>query len=101
MRDGIVNVEDVQIEVACDLSHFRGQGQGIRRKLEQRIGRCVDTVKHEISLVTIKSKRQRVGDEVYLVASHRQLLAEFSGDNPRSTCHRITRDTNIHLILIL
>ncbi len=50
MGNGIVHVHDVQVEVAGHIGHLRRQGQRVGWILEQRVGRHIDRVVHQVAI---------------------------------------------------
>ena len=68
VRDGVVDVEQVELVELGDLSHARGQGQVVGGKLEERIIGDGDLVIEDAVVAAVEAKGLRVGDEVDLVA---------------------------------
>jgi hypothetical protein len=94
--DRVVDVEQVEAVFASDLRHLRGQGQVVRRVLEEAVRREVDLVVADVLLELVQPEGQSVGHEVHGVAAPRQLLAELGRHRARSSHRRITRDPDVH-----
>ncbi len=85
MRDGVMDVEEVEASVFGDLGHFGGEGEGVGRMIEERIGSNLDFVEEdascgEVSGIT-EANGDGVADEMDFVAASGQLHAELRGDD--------------------
>ena len=69
MRDGVVDVQQVEVVALRHLGHARRQRQAVRRVLEQRVVGDLDLVIVDARRVRIQPDRVGVGDEVDLVAA--------------------------------
>ena len=97
MRNRIVHMQQVQIVKLCNLRHASGQGQVIRRIVEQRIPRNLDFVIMDIRFRAPEADGLRIRNEVDFVAALRQFQAEFGGHNTTAAIRRITSDPNFHV----
>ena len=96
MRNGIVDVQQVQIVVVSHFRHARRQRKTIGRILEQRI------VGH-FHFVIVDARRTRVqpdgigvGNEMDLMAARGQFQTEFGGDNAAAAVRGIAGDADLH-----
>ena len=64
--------------------------------VKQRVRGCLDPMIVDVSLISIQSEWQGIGNEMYLVPAMRQLLPQLGRDDTRSACHRIAGDADDH-----
>src|SRR5262249_44662377 len=69
VRNGVVNVENVERLGLEDFDHFCGEGERVWRVIEERVGRDVDFVEENVRVGGIHANRRGVGDEVNVVAA--------------------------------
>ncbi len=81
MRDGVVDVEEVQGFGFEDFQHFGGEGQGVRRMVEERVRCYFDFVEVDMGVVRVHADGRGVADEMDVVAAGGQFLAELGGDD--------------------
>ncbi len=78
VRDGIVDVQNVQLLTKRDLLLLHRQRQGVREVLQQRIRPAqVHFVEIHMLRKAAQPKRRSVGDEMDLVAAARQLQPQL------------------------
>jgi len=81
MRDGVMDVEEIERFGFKYLEHFCGERQGIRGVVEERVGGDVDFVEMDVRVVLVHANGRGVADEMNVVAAGGQFLAEFGGDD--------------------
>src|SRR3954465_976111 len=91
-----MNMQQVKIIVLCDFCHPRRQRQVIRRIFEQRITGNLHLVEADIPLRSDQPNRLRIGDEMDLVSTLRELQTELGSDDATAAVCRITRDADLH-----
>src|SRR5262245_1425644 len=96
MRDGVVCVNDVEAEFACDLHNLVRQREQILRFAEQRIGRREHLVKREAGLKLAEPERRFRADEWHLVPPARKGLAQLVGYDAAAAHGGVTDDSDIH-----
>ena len=97
VRDGVVDVEDVEPLVCRHLRHLRRQGQRVRRVgVEQRVGGDGDLVEVDAFVEQVQPRRERVADEVDLVPVLRQREPELRRDHSRAAECGIAGDADAH-----
>ena len=69
MRNGVVDMQQIERVELRDLRHARGQRQIVGRVLEERVVVDIDLVEVDVGLASAQAKRQRGGDEVDLVSA--------------------------------
>jgi hypothetical protein len=69
MRNGVVDVEQVEAMREHDLVHAHGEGKVVGRILEQRVLADIDLVEEDAGEEGREAKRLLVGDEVHLVSA--------------------------------
>ena len=60
VRDGVVRVDDLEIDLARHLHDLVGEREHVLRLAEERVARRVDLVKHQPGLIVAEAER-RVG----------------------------------------
>ena len=96
MRDGVVNVEQVERFGFEDFEHFGGEGERVGRMVKERIGDDFDFVEMDARIVWVHADRRGVADEMDIVAARGELHAEFGGDDARATVSGVTGDADAH-----
>ena len=96
MRNGVVDVENVERFGFEDLEHFGGERQRVRRMVEQRVGGDFDFVEMDVRIVGVHADRRGVADEVDVVPAGGELLAEFGGDDAGAAVGGIAGDADAH-----
>jgi len=96
MRDGVVDVEEVELVIGGDFGHARGEGEVVGRVFEERVVGDGDFVKLDVLLAAAEAEGLRVGDEVDLVASGGELDAELGGDDSAAAVGGIAGDSDLH-----
>ncbi len=94
--NGVVNVKQVELVIFGHFGHARGQGEIVRRVLEEGIIGDRHFVIRNAFFAPGKPERLRIGNEVHLVAPCRKLDPEFGRNHAASAIGRITRDANFH-----
>ena len=99
VRDGVVDVQDIEAMLARYLGHLRGQGEAGWRLVER--SRVPDLRLVDVDVVSelAEVKRQALGDEVDVVAALGELHAERRGDGAGAADRRGTRDSDVHQAL--
>src|SRR5208337_128529 len=96
MRNGVVDVEQIEFVELRNLGHTRRQRQIVGRIFEQRIARDFNLVIMNVRLGPGQTNGLRVGDEVNFMTAASKLKPQFSGDNSTAAVGRITRNANLH-----
>ena len=96
MRDGIVDVQQVEAFVGRHVVHLRGQRQRVGRMVEQRIVHHFNFVEVNPFGSLRHAHGHGVADEVDVVAPRRQLQAELGGHHAASAVGGITGDADFH-----
>jgi len=95
VRNGVVYVQQVEVEVSGDLGHLGGQRQRVRRVLEQRVAVGIDLVEADVGQrVAPEARRQAAGDEVHLVAELGECDTQLRGDDAAAPEGGITGDAD-------
>jgi hypothetical protein len=82
MRQRVVDVEQVEPRARGDLGHLRRERERVGRRDEQRVRRRDDLVEVDALARQVEARRQRVGDEVDLVALLGERDAELVATTP-------------------
>ncbi len=98
VRNGVVDVEEVERVELGDFRHAGCEGEIVRRVFKERVVRHGDFVKVDIRFASGETKRLRVGDEVDLVAARGEFDAKLGGDDSAAAVGGVTRDANLHRI---
>ena len=101
VRDGVVNVEEIERVELGDLGHAGGEGEVVGRMLEEGIVRDGDFVEVDVGFAAGEAEGLRVGDEVDLVAAGGEFDAEFGGDDAAAAVGGITGDADLHRLPVL
>ena len=96
VRDGVVDVEEVERVELGDLGHAGGEGEIVGGVLEERVVVDLDLVEVDVGLAAGETEGLRGGDEVDLVAARGELDAEFGGDDAGAAVGGITGDADLH-----
>ena len=98
MRNGIVNVQQIQLMTFSHFCHARRQRETVRRILEQRISGDLHFVIEDAGSVRIQADRICVTDEMNFVPAIGELKPKFSRDDTAAAVSRITSDSNAHSV---
>ena len=96
MRDGVMDVEEIERFGFKDFEHFRGEGQGIGRMVEERVGGDFDFVEANVAVAKLHADRRGIADEMDLVAAGGKLHAKLGGDNAGAAIGGIAGDADSH-----
>jgi len=96
MRDGVMDVQQIEFVELRNLGHARGQRQIVRRIFEQRVPRDLDLVIVNIRLGAGQTDGLRIGDEMNLMAAAGQFQSEFGGHDTAAAVSWITGDPDLH-----
>ena len=96
VRDRVVHVQQLDAVGPHRVGHLRGERQRVRRVLEQRVGRDGHLVEGDAGRHAPEPVRQRVADEVHLVAAAGHREAELGGDRPGAAHRRIAGHADLH-----
>ena len=91
-----MNVKQVERFFLKDLKHFRGERQGIRRMIEQRVGDHGCLVKMNVGIILIHANGRGIGDEVDVVSAGGKLLAKFGCHDAGAAICGIAGDADSH-----
>src|SRR5208283_2928197 len=94
--NGIVNVKEVKRFFLEDLEHFRGEGEGVRRMIEQRIGDYGGLVKMNVGIILIHANGRGIGNKMDVVPAGGKLLAKFGCNDAGAAVCRIAGDADSH-----
>src|SRR5581483_12506737 len=93
VRDGVVDVQQVEMIDLGDLGHARGQREAVRRVLKQRVAGYFDLVVVN-ARAGAEANRVGVGNEMDVVAAVRQLNAKLSGDDAAAAVGGVAGDAD-------
>ena len=96
MRDGVMDVQQVEVVGLGHLRHARRQRQAIGRILKQRIVGDFDFVIMNARRTGVEPDGIGVGDEVDFVPARGQFHAQFGGDDAAAAVGGITGDSDVH-----
>jgi len=96
MRNGVVDVKQVEGFGFKDFEHFGGEGQGVGWVIEKRVRGDFDFVEKNVWIAKVHANRRGVADEMDVVAARGEFLAEFGGDDTGAAVSGIAGDTNAH-----
>jgi len=96
MRDGVVDMQQVQRFGFEDFKHFGGECQGVRWVVEERVGSHLDFVEENMGIVQVHADRWGVTDEMDIVTASGKLLAEFGGDDAGAAVSGVAGDAYAH-----
>src|SRR5438309_4767592 len=100
MRDGVVNMENVERLVAADFSHSDGERQGIIRTRKDRGTTYRDFVEMDPRLGEIQTDRPSVAEEMDVMAAVGQLHSESSRENAAAADQREAGDPDFESALV-
>jgi len=89
-------MQEIEPLAFSNLRHARGESEGIRRIVEQRVVRDFDFVIVDTRRVGIETDGIGVADEVDLMAAMRQFETELRGDDPATTLGGIAGNADAH-----
>ena len=96
VRNGVVNVQEIERVELGDLGHARGEGEIVGRVFEERIVGDGDFVIVDVFFAAVEAEGLRVGDEVNFVAAGSELDAELGGDDAGAAVGGIAGDADLH-----
>jgi len=91
-----VTVKEIQVLEFCDLDHFAGKGQCIKREVEERITGHLDFMENDVICKSGQAHRKGIAYEMNVVSSLSKSLAEFGGDDAAPAVRWIASDTDVH-----
>ncbi len=94
--NGVVHVEKIELVELRDLGHAAGEGEVVRRVLEERVVGDGDFVEEDAVLTAGEAEGLLVGDEVDLVAAGGKLNAELCGDDAGAAVGGVAGDADFH-----
>ena len=97
VREGIVNVQQVQVLSRRHVVHHGRQGQGVGRMIEQRVAHDLHFVEMDALARLGHPHRNGVADEVHIVPPGRQFQAQFGRNHAAAAVSGVTRDADFHL----
>ena len=94
--NGVVHVEQVELVELRNFSHAAGEGEVVRRVLEEGVVGDGDFVKEDAVLAAGEAEGLLVGDEVDLVAAGGELDTELCGDDAGAAVGGVAGDADLH-----
>jgi hypothetical protein len=101
MRNGVMNMEQVQVFPESYLRHLGSQRQGIRRIIEKGIVEYLNLVKINVLDKIRKTVRESGGYEMDFVAAAGKVFAQLRRHRSTPSIGRITGDSDIHKLPLL
>ena len=98
MRYGVVNVQQIEFVILRHFRHAGGQGEIVRRVLEQRVVGDGYLVVENAFFTPAKPEGPRIGDEVDLVASGGKLNSQFGCYYAAAAVGGVTGDPDFHFV---
>jgi len=92
VRNGIVDVEKVELLVDADFHHLGSKRQGVMTVIEQRVLEHFDFVQKNVLPEPVKARRELGADEVHSVAPSGERQPDFSGNDSAAAEGRIAGD---------
>src|SRR5258708_38605468 len=96
MRNGVMNMQNVERFRLKHFEHFGGESQSVRRVIEKRVGDDLDFVKKDVRAGGIHPNGRGEADEMHVVAARSELLAQLRRDHSGAAICGITRDADAH-----
>ncbi len=96
MRDGVVDVQEVESLREHDVVHAHREREVVGRILEQRVVADAHLVEVHAREEVRQPERVLVRDEVDLMAARRERDPEFGGDGAGAAVRRIAGDADLH-----
>jgi hypothetical protein len=96
VRNGVVNMQQVEIVQLRNLCHARGQCQIVRRVIEQRVTRNLYLVIMNIGFFPAQPDGLGIRDEMNFVTALGQFQSEFRSHYAAAAVGGIARDPNLH-----
>jgi len=96
MRNGVVDVKEVERFGFEHFEHFCGERQSVGRMVEERIRDHFHFVEMDARIVGIHADRRSVADEMDVVAAGGELHAELRGDYAGAAVGGIAGDADAH-----
>ena len=79
-----------------NFEHFCGEGQRVRRMVEERVGNHFHFVEMDARIVRIHADRRRVTDEMNVMAAGGKFHAELGGDDAGAAVGGVAGDAYAH-----
>jgi len=95
VRDGVVNVEEIERVELGDLGHAGGESEIVGRVLEKGIVRDGDFVEVDVGLAAGEAKGLGRGDEVNVVTAGGEFDAKLRGDDTGAAVGGIAGDADL------
>ncbi len=96
MRNGIVDVQQIERGFLGHLQHFGGEGQSVGRVIEERVGGHFDFVKGDSLVHAVQADRNGVANKMNVVAASGELHAELCRNHAGTAIRWIAGDANFH-----
>ncbi len=96
VRDGVVDVQEIERVELGDLGHAGGESEIVGRVLEEGIVGDGHFVEVDVGLAAGEAEGLGVGDEVDVVAAGGEFDAEFGGDDSAAAVGGIAGDADLH-----
>jgi hypothetical protein len=90
MRDGIMNMEQVELFMSDNTHHFARKSKFVRGVLEERVRPRVDLVIKQVFIQKVEPAGLGIGNEMDLVTLLCQRFAEFGRNHATATKSRVT-----------
>ena len=100
VRDGVVGVDDLELELARDLHDLVRERQHVLRLAEERIARRVHLMERQAGLVFAEPERRIGADEVHLVAALGERLGQLGRDDAAAADRGVADDADVHGITV-
>src|SRR5579862_8470678 len=97
MRNGVMDVQEIEIVKLRNFRHAGGERQIIRRIVKEWIPRDFHLVVVNVALFASQPDRLRVRNEVDFVIALGQFHSEFGRDYSTAAIRRITSDADFHV----
>ena len=94
VRDGVVNVEEIERVPLGDFSHAGGECEVVGWVLEQGVVEELDLVEMDMGLAAGEAEGGGGGDEVDLMSARGKLDPELRGDNAGATVRGVAGDAD-------
>jgi hypothetical protein len=91
-----MDMEEVEGFGFEDFEHFGGEGEGVGRMVEERVGDDFDFVEMDARVIGVHANGRGVADEMDVVAAGGEFHAELGGDYARAAVGGVTRYAYAH-----
>src|SRR5215471_16721599 len=99
MRNGIVDMQNVELINLRHFRHARGQRQVIRRIFKQGVLRDCYLVKKNVRMVRAQADGLLVGNKVDLVSAGSKLNSQLRANHAAATVSWVACDSDFHAYL--